>query len=274
MKKLALFILTLCITAGIYVGVQYAHNASYKPIVVVIPSFNNKDWYAVNLASILNQDYPRFRVIYIDDNSPDGTGDLVEQYLAQHDTQHRVTLIKNSTRKLALANLYDAIHSCDDQVIIATVDGDDWLKDEHVLSKLNDAYKDANVWLTYGQYEMDPPEYPGICREFPQWVIDQNAYRNVQWVTSHLRTFYAGLFKKIKKEDLMYQGEFFPVTWDMAFMLPMLEMAGGRFKFIPDVLYVYNCNNQLNDFKNRLQEQLYLNQYIRNKKKYTKLASL
>lgn len=264
----------LFIGAGIYAGVQYLHAHGEKPIVVVIPSFNNKDWYQINLDSILKQDYGNYRVMYIDDNSPDGTGDLVEKYLAQHDVQHRVTLIKNSTRRLALANLYNAIHSCDDRAIIVTIDGDDWLKDKHVLTKINEAYKDPNVWLTWGQYEMDPPEYPGICRDIPGQVIAHNAYRQYTWVTSHLRTFYAGLFKKIKKEDLMYQGEFFPVTWDMAFMLPMLEMAGGKFKFISDVLYVYNCNNQLNDFKNRLQEQLYLNQYIRNKQKYVKLASL
>jgi len=34
-------------------------------------------------------------------------------------------------------------------------------------------------------------------------------------------------WKKIAKEDLMYEGKFFEMAWDLAFMFPMLEMAGG-----------------------------------------------
>jgi len=50
-----------------------------KSLVVVIPSFNNARWCRRNLESVLDQAYPLYRVIYIDDASTDGTPDLVDQ---------------------------------------------------------------------------------------------------------------------------------------------------------------------------------------------------
>ena len=113
-------------------------NANEKQFVVIIPSYNNKKWYKQNLDSVLHQKYNNFRAIYIDDNSPDGTGNLVEQYLKQKDSKKIFTLIKNTERKKAFANLYYAIHSCNPNEIVVTVDGDDFLKDQNVLKYLNE----------------------------------------------------------------------------------------------------------------------------------------
>jgi glycosyltransferase involved in cell wall biosynthesis len=62
-----------------------------KSFVVVIPSFNNALWCRRNLESVLNQAYPLFRVIYVDDASTDETPDLVAAYLAESATADRVT---------------------------------------------------------------------------------------------------------------------------------------------------------------------------------------
>jgi glycosyltransferase involved in cell wall biosynthesis len=242
-----------------------------KHMVIIIPSYNNKEWYKLNVGMIFAQKYDNYRVIYIDDCSSDGTADLVEQYVAQCGQQHRVTLIRNKERQGALYNLYHAIHSCDDHAIILTYDGDDWFKDDQVLATVNKAYDDPNVWLTYGQFEVYPGNTIGQCRPMPDYIITSHSYRQQPWITSHLRTFYAGLFKGIKEEDLLFEGKFFEVTWDQAFLFPMLEMANGHFKFIDRVLYVYNQQNPLNDFKVRLGKQLYCERVIRRKTCYQPL---
>src|SRR5271156_3202350 len=54
-----------------------------KSFVVVIPSFNNAPWCRQNLESVLNQEYLRFRVVYVDDASTDDTPRLVAEYLAE-----------------------------------------------------------------------------------------------------------------------------------------------------------------------------------------------
>src|SRR5690348_10732521 len=83
-----------------------------KPIVVVIPSYNNKEWYQRNLDSVFSQDYKNFRIIYIDDASPDGTGSLVKAYIREKKQLHRTTVIQNPKRIGSLANIYKGIWLC------------------------------------------------------------------------------------------------------------------------------------------------------------------
>ena len=238
-------------------------SAVEKPMVVVIPSFNNRDWYELNLESVLQQNYRNFRVIYIDDHSTDGTGELVREYLRKNDWEERVHLIHNSERMGALYNIYHAVWSCDPEEIIVTVDGDDWLFHENVLKRLNQIYADPDVWMTYGQYIEFPDGGAGHCQMIPPHVIENNSYRSYAWVSSHLRTFYASLFHLIAYDDFLFQGEFYSAAWDLAFMFPLLEMSSSHFRFIPDVFYVYNQASPINDYKLRRELQLFYEQVIR-----------
>ena len=243
-----------------------------RPMVLVITSYNNKEWYKKNLDSALSQNYSNFRVIYVDDHSPDGTGDLVEQYINENDWQDKVTLIKNTERKWKMENFYNAVHEfCRDQEIILDFDGDDFYPYENVLSIINEAYADPEVWITYGSYVMWPKPAHCVCAEVPECVVKKNAYRSHRWVTSQQRTFYAWLFKKIRKEDLKYNGKFVDMACDLAYMFPMLEMAGGRFKYITDVIYVYNRDNPISDGKKNFPRQLFLDKYIRGLQPYERL---
>lgn len=234
--------------------------------VVVVPSFNNEQYYRENLDSIFSQDYPNFRVIYINDASTDRTGELVQAYIKEHGLEKKCTYSENATNKKALYNLYYAIHSCKDTEVIVTVDGDDRLAHSGVLTRVSQEYKNSDVWLTYGQYTYNDGRYgaTGCCEALDPEVVKNNNFRKYKWCTSHLRTFYAGLFKKIKKEDLMQDGEFFSIAWDLAILFPMLEMAQERHKFISDILYVYNVETPLNDHKLNHQKQLDTDRYIRN----------
>lgn len=245
-----------------------------KPIVVIIPSYKNEAWYEQNLNSVLSQKYSNYRVIYIEDCSPDRTYDLVYTYISERGHLDRVTLIHNEKRQGAMANLYYAIHSCNDWELVVLLDGDDWFPHENVLSYINEIYNNPHVWLTYGQFIEYPSKRRGFCEDFPQHVIETNSYRQYGLPVSHLRTFYAWLFKEIKKEDLMWNGGFFSMTWDKAMMAPMLEMAGGRFKFLSKILYVYNFVNPLNDCKVDGDLQAHLANVIRAMETYEPLKDI
>lgn len=245
---LSLLITSLCVNA-----------ADDKSFVVVIPSYNNEQWCEKNLQSVFEQDYAQYRVIYIDDCSTDQTKKRVADIITRYGMDDKVTLISNAQRCGATHNFYHAINSCDDKEIILVLDGDDWFAHRHVMSYLNEVYQDPNVWLTYGQYQEFPTGQRGFCEDFPGWVVAHNAFRRFQNLPiSHLRTFYAGLFKRIKKEDLCDDdGKFFSMTCDKATMAPMIEMAGNRYRFINEILYIYNNTNQISD--HRVNHQLQLN---------------
>lgn len=219
--------------------------------VFIIPSYNNATWYQKNLDSIFAQNYTNYRVIYIDDCSPDQTGALVADYLVQKQQEDRVLLIRNNFRRGQLANVYDAGHLCQDHEIIIIVDGDDWLIDRNVLTYLNNVYQDPNIWMTYGQFQYFFEKHNdqrdgtnGIAAPFPKNIVENNAFRqHPPYVLTHPRTYYAWLFKQVKLQDILQNDYFYPIATDVAVMFPMIEMAGTRYKTILDPLYVYNYRN-------------------------------
>ncbi len=244
-------------------------------VVVVIPSYNNEQWYKKNLDSVVKQDYSHLEIIYVNDCSNDKTGELVDDYVRSNNLEHKVKVIHNAHRCGALSNLYSVIHTVADNKIIVCVDGDDELVTNQALNRIAREYQDDTIWLTYGQYYSYPSKIVGVCRPILEYIYTRNAFRSYKFVASHVRTFYAGLFKKIKKEDLLWRGNFYPMAWDLAIMLPMLEMASKKhFKFIPDILYKYNQANPINDYKVNCNFLLDLEKQIRAKKKYKPLSSL
>lgn len=272
LKAAASVVVALSLLAvGTWVYTAYCNQ---QRLVVVILSYNNMPWYKKNLAMLKAQEHTNWKAVYVDDASPDGTGQAVERYLKENNLTEKVTLIKNSTRRGALANIYDVVHTLRDRDIVVVYDGDDWFAHTQVLSRVADAYKNNDVWLTYGQYKEHPERFVGATEAFPQAVIDRNLFRQYRWISSHLRTFYAGLFKRIEKKDLLYNGEFFAKAGDMAIMFPMLEMAGNRIKRMDEILYVYNLENPLNDWKDDLGLVLTLDRYIRSQKPYNRLKEL
>jgi glycosyltransferase involved in cell wall biosynthesis len=276
-----------------------AFGKSEKPMAIVVPSYNNIQWYQKNLDSILSQQYENYRVIYVNDNSKDGLDKAVEQYLSDNGVDYKVIsfddsfsddifaivdkfaeqvneephffiLVNNVNRIGAMANLYRMIYSCKDPEIIVTVDGDDWLFHEDVLKDLNDAYSAADIWFTHGTLKEYPWGHVAWCEPIPPEYIYRNAFREFK-CPSHLRTFYTWIFKKIKLEDFLHHGKFFPMAWDMAIMLPIAEMAGERHAFMEKVNYVYNMANQINDNKVNAQLQNDLDRHIRNMPRYQRL---
>lgn len=246
-----------------------------KKIVVIVPSYNNSRWYERNLASIVSQNYSNFTVVYTDDCSSDNTGGLVEAFITKHKHGEKVRLIRNLERKGAIFNLYQMIHACDDDDIVVTLDGDDWFAHSEVLTRVAKEYEDDDVWFTWGSYMDHPQNSRGCSKPIPKNIIDAQSYRHKNWCTSHLRTFKAALFKRIKQEDFYDpQGKWMDMAWDLSFYFPFVEMAGHHGRYIDDILYVYNNENPIQDYKKDVKRQGSLDRWLRTKPKYAKLDHL
>jgi glycosyltransferase involved in cell wall biosynthesis len=245
--------------------------------VIVIPSYNNEKWCIENLESCTKQSYQNFIVIYVDDCSTDRTGKLIDDYVQSHNLKDKVFVIHNKKRAgTALANCYKVIHSLDPHCVVVSVDGDDKLMHTRVLEKLAAVYKDSNIWLTWGDYAPSDLSWTHHSAAFPPDVIKNKSYRKYKWVASHLKTYYAGLFQLINKEDLLFHdGNFFPMASDRAMLYPMIEMASpNHFRYIPEVLYWYRTSNPISEFRinNDLSNQCA--KEIKDKKPYPSLSSL
>src|SRR5579872_2916832 len=109
----------ILITLLLFSTYVLADTSAEKHIVVVTCSFNNRNFYEWNLDSIRDQMYSNWSLIYVEDNSPDGTDELVRNYIRANNLEDRVLYIHNIDRQLAMANLYRAIHMCKATDIIA-----------------------------------------------------------------------------------------------------------------------------------------------------------
>ena len=239
---------------------------------VIIPLYNAEEWVGRCVKSVKDQLYQDFQCIIIDDISTDRSAEAIREEIKGDD---RFVFIQNTEKAFALKNIYDGIIASNPspEDIITTLDGDDWFPDSYVLKKLDKVYNEEKCWITYGSYAEFPTGHRGyFAKEIPERIVSSNSFREHEWCASHLRTFKYHLWSKIKKKDLLDDdGLFYKMGWDLAFMFPMLEMAGSRSKYVDTVLYMYNLTNPLNDHKVDHQLQISSAEKIRKKQKYTRL---
>ena len=248
-----------------------------KFFVIAVPTFNNEKLCKKNIESILKQDYSNYKVIIIDDVSTDETYDRIHQYLETHPLKDKVVLHRNTENQGQVANTAWVVynHSKESDIIV-TVDGDDWLLDNQVLKRLNQYYANKDVWLTYGSRIDFYRDGKQIKEGEPMSVevLKEGSVRKNKWLASHLRTFYSSLFRQIKKEDLLLDGQNPKVTGDMFFMFPMVEMAGAHAYFVPEALYGYNMTGTHHDCFTVPEKQRHVEELLRAKTPYLPLPLL
>lgn len=250
-----------------------------KPLAVVITAYQCEQWCIQSLDSIFTQDYSNFYVIFIDDCSTDKTADLVEAYINKHGLQDRLFLIRNIERRRKMHNIYNVYHKIPDDHIIIQIDGDDRLFScNQIFKKVNETYQKNKVWITYGQYIKSNGAI-GLGAPVPKDILRKRDFRKWKFVYYHLRTFYSWLFKQIKLQDVItsivpgFAGKFYPCSNDLAFMFPMMEMAGNRFKYFNEILYWKSYDNPISGFRIESQLQNIGAKEIRSRPKYKELAS-
>ena len=234
---------------------------------IVVPVYNAEAWIKDCLETIQNQQHKNFDCVVINDASKDKTGQVIDSL----QLDDRFIKVHNDVNKGALYNIVNGFKILEadkePESVLMAIDGDDRLASSTSLSVINRVYtKMPQCLLTYGSYADSPSGDKGICEPFPQKVIEARSYRSYpKFVTSHLRTFKSKLWYSLKEEDLIdpRNGKHYSVAWDLAFMMPMLEMAGKNFVYIDQILYLYNRSNPISDGYIRQKEQWETDQYIR-----------
>lgn len=239
---------------------------------VVVPTFNAERWITDCLRSIATQRFKAFECLVIDDASEDKTFEVINglKFLDE-----RFLVMRNSVNVGPLANTYNGFErlGCrrDPEAVLTIVDGDDRLAHDGAFDVVRSAYEsDPTLLMTYGDYANDYDPRVGKCGSFPADVIANRSFRRHPACVSCLRTFKAKLWNGLIKDDLIDPdtGKFFACGGDVAYCLPLLEMAGSRFKFIRDIIYIYTTDNPHSDFRIRSQEQVRVDQMVRSFPRY------
>lgn len=240
-------------------------------MIKIISCFWNASKYIEKcINSIKNQTFKEYKVFLVDDMSTDNTIDIIQELIKG---DGRFVLIKNEEKKFKLRNMDELIMDeelFNDEDIIIELDGDDWFFDEKVLELINKKYvNNKNLWLTNGSFIYSNGRF-GFASK-----VNHNTVRQDVFTFSHLRTWKVHLWRQIDEESFLDEnGDYFVSAPDVAYSLPMIEMAGDKhYEFIPNILHVYNEDSPYNEHKNGsagggLTTQSQNAFKIRNKKKY------
>lgn len=225
------------------------------------------------LSSILEQKNPNWTAEVVLDPVGDKT---YEQAKTHECPKLRVRL--NEKRMYALPNLMKArnLLSPDPEDVLITLDADDWLYTPYALDVLGAYYAMRETWLTHGSW-VSFPNPADNTNNAPYSRQDFSVgIRKVPFRASHLRTFKAKLWDAIDKEHFKdAEGKYFQTAWDLAFMFPMLEMAGfDRVRFIQHDLLMYNQETPFNDGKLYLRQQMFYTDYIAAMPSYSRRETL
>lgn len=190
-------------------------------ITVTSTAVNADQWAPRCIESVLRQTLEG-RHVYVAADS--GTLAAARQWGAE---------VVDGSGKGLLANLLPIWRSLPDDEVIVWLDGDDWLATDEALAIVAEEHRKGAL-ATYGSFMLPDgrPILCGPCGPNP---------RAEPWRASHLKSFRAGLAKRIRDEDLRRpDGAYVDLAIDRAVMLPMVEMAAERAVYIPRILCVYN----------------------------------
>lgn len=220
---------------------------------IVSVGWNCATWWEQTLRSIEEQSVQDWEV-WVTYDGGDDAGPKIQEWCDARDARWNCTL--TNSQQFAVRNQVEAIQNLkpgtDDIIVFLDLDGDRFAH-PHVLARLAEAYADGTL-VTYGSFRPVPmvttttPATP-----FPLQVVTNNTYRKhtlrVGCCFNHLRTMSGRVFNSIPLDQFHWRdGRWYEGGTDYIFMLAALERAGGLYKYIPEVLLLYNHANPFADY--------------------------
>ena len=118
---------------------------------IILPVYNSKDFILDTLNSIIHQTYKNWRLVLIDDNSNDGTSELITDFINNKINKKKIVVIKNNKNKGQAYSRNLALKYCNSEYV-AFIDSDD-LWEKNKLKKQIKYMIDYGYSFTYSDYK-------------------------------------------------------------------------------------------------------------------------
>ncbi|MEI8027720.1 MAG: glycosyltransferase [Pseudomonadota bacterium] len=218
-----------------------------KPLVsVVIPLYNASAFILETLRSILSQDYPNLEVIVVDDCSPDGSFDLVADFIrSQKET--RVHLLRND-KNLGPEGNWNRALSLASGTYVKLVCSDDTLEPGALSKQVAIFENPANrgLALVTGPRVVinSAGKRMGIRGDLHQGRISSliAIKKVIRSGTNPLGEPAAGMFKKIDAEKIGGYRIYAPYAIDVDFWIRLLQL--GDLWFMSDPVSTFRISKQ------------------------------
>ena len=196
-----------------------------QPLIsVCVPSYNNEDFIAATLDSVLKQTYSNFEIVVTDDHSSDRTVSVLRNF-----ADSRITLIQNETN-LGLAGNWNKALSYATGKYVKVMGADDLLYPDCLGGQVEALEDPSNAGAVLAVCNTDVINAQGKivlrrrCRFGPGLVTGQKLVRNcVRWGANLIGEPVVGLFRR----DVLARSGMFdpanPYMIDLAFWAELLK---------------------------------------------------
>lgn len=221
-------------------------------IIVISPFFNAKPYLRRCVDSVASQAYKNYQHILIDDASTDGW----QEDILYHGGPN-IKFIRNTNNMGAVYNQINTVRlHTETNDIIMLLDGDDALvNDPEIFNFYNRLYRYGAAEFTYGSCWSMADNIPLIAQPYPEYVKKSKLYRDYRFIWNmpypHLRTFRRHLLDRVPDDAFRDEEKrWYREGGDNAVFYNIIEQADPeRVYCVPDVFYMYNDLNPLNDYK-------------------------
>ncbi|MCC4269671.1 glycosyltransferase [Marinobacter nauticus] len=117
-------------------------------VTVLTPAYNRRDYIREAVESVLNQSYPNFEYIVIDDGSVDGTYQILQEY--DFDSRFQLLSHPGKVNRGQSASLNIGLKAAKGKYV-AILDSDDVFHADKLLKQVDFLEKNPNVGMVYGQ---------------------------------------------------------------------------------------------------------------------------
>ncbi len=218
-----------------------------KLISVVVPVYNVEKYIALTVQSVLDQTYPHFELLIIDDESPDGSVEICQQF-----NDSRIKIISQKNRGLAGARNTGIRHAKGDY--IAFLDGDDLWQPEKLARHIQHLESSPQVGVSFSRSEFIDSQgkslgiyqMPKLTEITPDHLLCRNPIGNGSAPVIRREVLELIRFEEKLRETVkdFYFDENFRQSEDIECWFRIAALTSWQIEGIPEALTLYRVNGE------------------------------
>lgn len=215
-------------------GREKKKNLSRYSMSIVIPAFNEEKFIRRGVESVLNQDYPSFEVIAVDDGSTDQTGAILDQL----DRQYRKLQVVHQTNQGKSTAINNAVKNYATGDLVMILDADSYLTPD-ALGKMAQRFENQSVLGVSANVRITQPH------NFLEWVQKVEYLLGYRLKGSEeilgIEYIIGGIGSTFRRRAMLEVGVYDTdsVTEDIDFTMKMIDHFGnskGQFGYADNVI--------------------------------------
>jgi hypothetical protein len=218
-----------------------------KLVSVIVPVYNVEEYIAETIESVLKQTYPYFELLIIDDESPDCSLEICQQF-----SDSRIKIISQQNRGLAGARNTGIRHAQGEY--LAFLDGDDLWLPEKLAKHIQHLESSPQVGVSFSRSQFVDSEgkslgiyqMPKLKDITPDHLLCRNPIGNGSAPVIRRQVFEAISFKSNLhgKVESFYFDESFRQSEDIECWFRIAAQTSWQIEGIPEALTLYRVNGE------------------------------